>query len=911
MCGRLASVASGAISSALQSVWPTGLPKRDIGGLPALCVEALGFSARRSRLARVAGALDRLVPTWPERAADDLAATSSVGFDETTQRLAAVLSQRQIRSPEALIAVTESCRDPQCKLWLLTALTGTDTPGMRAFWLRDLREAIGWREADAPISSAGSPISALWYAFLRALHGGWLTYTDFRNCVAQAHVLDAADRHGEYRVALDKLGISSSPTFTKWYRQVAYEVAHQPDVALAYETGGWICDFPGEAYLWMGLASLARKADDWWAIHMVRYASGINAEDPRVISQLAITSPMTLCLLSILRPEISGAVESALSAPYHREAITWLKTASPNRPLDLRWVETKLRPWAEEIGDSMLLACGALCSTDPPEDFSGPENAMLRRREFVRRLVPEFDRLMENILCLHALRREHFDVLSQRARAGLAGAIRALALWPEKAAESAPVLFRISREGAKLARRAADESLEILRAAVGAADLAGLEKRVDLASAWADGGLEGKPSRVWWDISGYRVKLSVAAGKVMVDVFSGTRRMAGIPKAVRESAEHEEIRRARAELARSYRYFRTRFEAAMVEGVRYTGHDFAILLANPVVRSLISRLVLLIDLEPCLWTPTDPFADDSAPDKFRNAAAVSIAHPLELAQLNAISGWQQRVIEARIAQPFKQVFREVYERGVEESKSHGVGNSLLDPSLSSSQFAGHSLIARRAFALLRSRGYSPGRGVARREWLAGGMVAHICWAGDGEDAGKLLAMEETAETVTSGPVWFALNGAKGFTDGRGHAVQLTDVPPIVFSETLRDADLLVSRAAAGGFGFTSEETLRLRATLVRYVARVLGLTTIYVADDAHYVLVEGTRAMYRVNLGSGSILLEESRRHLDMGAIATESVDSLLVEGMDAGTARVLAIVATLAQDDKIGDEGFLRQVAP
>jgi hypothetical protein len=162
-------------------------------------------------------------------------------------------------------------------------------------------------------------------------------------------------------------------------------------------------------------------------------------------------------------------------------------------------------------------------------------------------------------------------------------------------------------------------------------------------------------------------------------------------------------------------------------------------------------------------------------------------------------------------------------------------------------------------------------------------------------------MVETTETVTSGPVWFA--------DERGRQIPAADVMPVVVSETLRDADLLVSRAAAGEFGFTSEETLRLRATLIRYLARVLGITTIYVGDDEQYVLVEGTRAMYRVNLGSGSVLLEESRRHLDIGEIASEAVRDLLVEGMDAGTARVLAVIATLARDETITDGGFLKKV--
>jgi len=131
----------------------------------------------------------------------------------------------------------------------------------------------------------------------------------------------------------------------------------------------------------------------------------------------------------------------------------------------------------------------------------------------------------------------------------------------------------------------------------------------------------------------------------------------------------------------------------------------------------------------------------------------------------------------------------------------------------------------------------------------------------------------------------------------------------VFSETLRDADLLVSRAAAGEMGLSSEETLRLRATLVRYLARSLGLTNVYLADDSAHALVEGKRAMYRVHLGSGSVLLETTRRHLDIGAATTNPLEDVMAESIDSLTARVLAVIAILSRDDEITIPAFLDQL--
>ncbi|MFB3882357.1 MAG: DUF4132 domain-containing protein [Armatimonadota bacterium] len=867
----------------ISQVWPEGQRSAPVAGLPSEVVEALVPRHRRSPVGRAARHLDRHLPGWPELAARLVVGLAGRLPNDTLRRLGGLLSRRRLSDPTPLIQVASTTDSLDTKLWALAALVGSDTPDIRSFWLHDLRRQVR--------AEVGEPGPALWLSFVRAFLGGWLTYADFRNCLLQGRAMMVPAAGGDYRPALAKLGLDRHPTFAKWYRQVVYEIAHQPDVSLSYAAGGWIRDFPGEDYLWEALASLGQRADAWWPLHVVRWTTGVAASDPRTISRLCEAPPLVLCLLSLLRPDLLDAVESAAGAPHHAEAVRWLTTASPAKALDFRALESRIRPWAEQLGEPMALACGALCSVEPPDDSPGGEDLMLRRREWLRALLPGFDRVMENVSCLHALRKEHLDYLFRQARSGQAGAIRALSLWPEMAERTAPLLFRLGREGTQSARRAARESLEVLRAQAKAHDLVELERRVDLAAAWADGGLDGRPAQVWWDIAGYRVKLSIASGRVALDIFSGTQRMAGIPRAVRRAPEYEDVRRARTELSRNYRYFRSRFEAAMVEGARFSGQSFGALLVNPVVRSLASRLVLLVDGAPLVWGPTDPLDEEAPTAQFAGAGEIAIAHPLALARLGALSVHQQRVISEGISQPFKQVFREVYAVGEEEREAR-----------SCARFAGHALVARQAFALLRSRGYSPRRGEAVKELPTQPLVAHLRWAADDEDAGRLLSLTETDQTVTSGAVWFE--------EAPGRIRPLGEVDPIALSETLRDADLLVSRAAAGDVGFTSGETLRLRATLVRCLARLLELTTVYVSDEAAHVLVDGRRALYRVHLGSGSVLLEESRRHLDLGQVHAQAIADLLGEGMDAGTARVLAIVQTLARDDEIGDPAFLRQLA-
>ena len=900
---------SAPLISLANAAWPSRLPHRDTAGLPPAVLQALPAGPYRSRLARSAASLDRSLPGWPERAAAALAqacgagipiARAAVGFgrpalseaevslppatpDRHLHRLAALLAHRPLRDPEQLLRAAASTANPDDRLWLLVALSGTDTPAVRAFWLSHLRNRVS--------SEPVPPDPALWFAFLHAFLHGWLTFPDFRDALASGRVLAAAHPKGRYPAALSQLGLSTHPTFSKWYRQVVYEVAHQPDVSLSLRDAGWIRDFPGEDYLFDALAQLQTKPDSWWPLHVLRWTSGLDPDDDRLVESLRDISPVALCLLSVLRSDLCPAVGRALGVPNHRAVVNWLKTVGPGAPLDPAWAQTALAEWVSLAGEPLVLAVGALCSLEPPEDVPASHDAVARRRAFVRaHHLPEFDRLAENLCYVHALRNQHFDLILEHARRGRPPAIRALALWPEKAGETASLLFRLSREASSVARRAALQSLDILKSHTGAADLQSLEKRVDLASAWSDAGLEGMPARVWWDVAGYRIKLSVAAGTVTLRAYSGSRPLATIPKSVRQSPQYAEIREARTALARGYRYFRRRFEEAMVEGVSYPGRDFAVLLANPMVRSLISRLMLLADGEPLHWTPPDPLDSSHHSAEIERAARVAIAHPLDLSEIDALPHWQQRVIDARIPQPFKQVFREVYL--VAESERTAT---------SCQRFSGYPLVARRAFALLRGRGYSPRHGDALKEWPLHNLRAHLQWARPEEDAGRLLAQTGLSDPVTSGPVLFET--------GAGRPVPLAEVPPVVFSETLRDADLLVSRATAGELGFTSEETRRLRSSLVRYLARALDLTNVYVGDKDLHVIVEGARALYRVHLGSGSVLLENTRRHLDLRSVTTEQVGELLAEGMDSLTARILGIIGALSRDGEITDPYFLRQL--
>ena len=109
---------------------------------------------------------------------------------------------------------------------------------------------------------------------------------------------------------------------------------------------------------------------------------------------------------------------------------------------------------------------------------------------------------------------------------------------------------------------------------------------------------------------------------------------------------------------------------------------------------------------------------------------------------------------------------------------------------------------------------------------------------------------------------------------------LTDVPPLVFTEVMRDVDLFVGVASVGNdptwrdggpqryraywqgysFGDLSASAQTRRAVLERLVPRLK------IADrcplDDRFLVVRGDLRTYKIHLGSGNILMEPNNQYL-------------------------------------------------
>ena len=142
------------------------------------------------------------------------------------------------------------------------------------------------------------------------------------------------------------------------------------------------------------------------------------------------------------------------------------------------------------------------------------------------------------------------------------------------------------------------------------------------------------------------------------------------------------------------------------------------------------------------------------------------------------------------------------------------------------------------------------------------------------------------------------------------AEPLDAVSPRVFSETMRDLDLVVSVAHAGGVDpEASASTVEMRAALVREMTRVMRLDNVRFVDDTH-VVIEGVLGEYSVHLGSAVVHRRPG------GAVCIIPVNSqrrgrlfLPFADDDPKTAEVVSKVLLLARDGQIKDPTILEQL--
>jgi hypothetical protein len=344
---------------------------------------------------------------------------------------------------------------------------------------------------------------------------------------------------------------------------------------------------------------------------------------------------------------------------------------------------------------------------------------------------------------------------------------------------------------------------------------------------------------------------------------------------------------------------------------------------HPIAATLVRRLIWEVatdnqtkigaleghDLVTINGERIDPDPDD----------LVALWHPID-ADADAVLAWREWLMSHEVRQPFKQAHREIYLLTDAEQATRTYSNRFAAHILRQSQF--------RTLAKTRSWGSdylgpwnSGADGIAVRELPGWDLRAELWLAGVGGEHGG-----------AGGYAYISTDQVRFYERDSSDPLPLTEIPPLVFSEIMRDVDLFVGVASVGNdpnwadggpqgryvdywqsysFGDLSATAQTRKDVLQRLVPRLKIAGRCSFSDK--FLVVMGDLRTYKIHLGSGNILMEPNDEYLCIvpargGSKAGGDNVFLPFEG-DQTLSIILSKAFLLAEDTKIKDPTIVSQI--
>ncbi|HTP01016.1 MAG TPA: DUF4132 domain-containing protein [Anaerolineales bacterium] len=370
-------------------------------------------------------------------------------------------------------------------------------------------------------------------------------------------------------------------------------------------------------------------------------------------------------------------------------------------------------------------------------------------------------------------------------------------------------------------------------------------------------------------------------------------------------------------------------------------------LEHPITGSIGRRLIWKFSkgdrAESGIWSEGRIVARDDRPlDWLDEGATVELWHPIS-AQVEVVTAWRQWLLRYEVQQPFKQAHREVYPLTDPERATEAYSN----------RYAAHILRQHQFNALCAARGWKNSLRLrvdtelppARKELPQWGLRAEFWVQGIGDaedtnDTGTFLylttdqvrfyradALENRAHA--GGGAYFA---RRWNNRGSAEPVRLDEIPPLVFSEVMRDVDMFVSVSSVGndpnwldggagihyreywqGYSFGElSESARVRKQVLEGLLPRLKIAGRCELTD-RFLVVSGELRRYKIHLGSGNILMEPNDQYLCIvparGGLAPGKEHVFLPFEGDQTLAVILSKAFMLAEDRTITDQTIVRQL--
>lgn len=374
-------------------------------------------------------------------------------------------------------------------------------------------------------------------------------------------------------------------------------------------------------------------------------------------------------------------------------------------------------------------------------------------------------------------------------------------------------------------------------------------------------------------------------GKADIICEKGGKTLKSVPAKLKKNEYILRLAEAKKKLNEQYRRTRTMFEQAMEEGTEFTVSELNILRTNPVARPVIKDLVFSVN------GSLGFIEGDKLTDYAGNVTSLSgtdravTAHPYALYRDGHWADYQSCLFDRRIAQPFKQVFRELYIKTDEEAE---MTHSL--------RYAGNQIQPAKTAACLKNRRWVADvenglQKVYYKENIVAEIYAMADWFSPADVEAPTLEWVEFSDRKTGAPL------------------KIKDIPDVIFSEVMRDVDMAVSVAHAGGVDpETSHSTIEMRGALLSLTLSLFSLDNVEIkGNHAH---ITGRLADYTLHLGSG-VIHKKGGAMINILPVHSAHRGKLFLPFADEDpkTAEIITKALFLAEDDKIKDPSITSQL--
>lgn len=407
----------------------------------------------------------------------------------------------------------------------------------------------------------------------------------------------------------------------------------------------------------------------------------------------------------------------------------------------------------------------------------------------------------------------------------------------------------------------------------------------------------------WKPLGDAEIKITVdEAGQSSLKYRKDGKALKSVPAKYKKHETVQRYQEIHKKLKEQYRRTRQMMEQAMEDRTPFAAWELLELSKNPVVRPIVEPLIVVIKpskLETgCLggeeggeklrlgFLTGQGLVDWSgAVTAVRAEEQVLIAHPSDLLKEGHWHEYQKLLFEKQIRQPFKQVFRELYVKLKEE----------LDRE-DTRMFSGNQIQPQKTVGALRGRR----------------------WVADYEDGlQKVYYKENIVARIYAMADWFSPSDIEAptlewvvFTDRKTfRPIRIGEIPDVLYSEVMRDVDLAVSVAHAGGVDpETSHSTVEMRRAIVECNLELFKIRNVRL--EGSHAVIDGKLGQYTVHLGSGvvhqmgnAMLFVVPVHSQHRGRIFLPFVDD------DPKTAEILSKILLFAEDTKIKDPSILEQI--